>query len=219
MEQWENNEYIQEIGDYMGINKACKIFGIVSLIGIDKLQIKREYKRLMIKYHPDNCGDENKAKEISEAYDILVREIDKQEKIKTEYGKVRERQIEVVKIKEVMDAHRAKDIEAIKNYRDKDTFVEFNIDVIFGDTERYGVCNRGISKEVRYNRYGKYKVCIDVEVPAEYVGDCNVLVYVLGKEYRTDMKVSIKILNIKLDERTELQLQINKKIVRSERNG
>lgn len=47
------------------------------ILGIPKsagdLEIKRAYKRLAIKYHPDrNKGSENKFKEIKEAYEILI---------------------------------------------------------------------------------------------------------------------------------------------------
>ena len=45
------------------------------ILGISKnanlTQIKKAYRKLALKHHPDRGGDENKFKEISEAYEVL----------------------------------------------------------------------------------------------------------------------------------------------------
>lgn len=37
--------------------------------------LRKEYRRLAIKYHPDNCGQENIMKEINSEYDIMFKKM------------------------------------------------------------------------------------------------------------------------------------------------
>jgi len=46
-----------------------KILGVKN--DANKQEIKRAYRKLAIKNHPDKCGKDEKFKEISEAYEIL----------------------------------------------------------------------------------------------------------------------------------------------------
>lgn len=56
----------------MTLNEALELFGIDDISLEDDTTLKKKYKKLMIKYHPDNCnGDENKAKEVAEAFEVL----------------------------------------------------------------------------------------------------------------------------------------------------
>lgn len=56
----------------MNLEEAIIIFGIDDITSESEESLKKKYKKMMIKYHPDNIGgDETKAKEISLAFDIL----------------------------------------------------------------------------------------------------------------------------------------------------
>lgn len=57
----------------MNLREALKLFNVDSLSYIDSDELKKKYKRLMIKYHPDNCnGKEDKAKDIVSAHIVIM---------------------------------------------------------------------------------------------------------------------------------------------------
>lgn len=56
----------------MNLEKSLVLFNIDDLAAETVDSLKKRYKKLMIKYHPDNCsGDDTKAKDISVAYEVL----------------------------------------------------------------------------------------------------------------------------------------------------
>lgn len=55
----------------MGITDALSIFNLASTSDIELNSLKKSYRALMQKNHPDHGGDETKAKRIAEAYDML----------------------------------------------------------------------------------------------------------------------------------------------------
>lgn len=56
----------------MDLEQALEVFNIEDIASEDNKSIKKKYKKLMLKYHPDNCGgDESKAKDITLAFDII----------------------------------------------------------------------------------------------------------------------------------------------------
>lgn len=56
----------------MDLEQALEVFNIEDIASEDTKSIKKKYKKLMLKHHPDNCGgDESKAKEITLAFDII----------------------------------------------------------------------------------------------------------------------------------------------------
>ena len=57
------------------MNNLYEILEINETANID--EIKKSYRKLALKYHPDKCGDEEKFKEISNAYQVLSDPIQK----------------------------------------------------------------------------------------------------------------------------------------------
>lgn len=56
----------------MDINKALELFSITDIMEETEETLKKKYKKLMIKYHPDTYkGGDDKAKDITVAMDIL----------------------------------------------------------------------------------------------------------------------------------------------------
>ncbi len=72
-----------------------------SILGIErnasKEEIKRAYKKLALKYHPDRGGDEEKFKEIAEAYEILSND-KKRREYDLKYGKYGKNYNELIKL-------------------------------------------------------------------------------------------------------------------------
>lgn len=67
----------------MDLEKSIELFKISDLTSETKATLKAKYRKLMIKYHPDNCnGKDDKAKEVSLAYDILKDALDQISKYK-----------------------------------------------------------------------------------------------------------------------------------------
>jgi hypothetical protein len=61
----------------MNLEKALELFSVEDISVETSDTIKKKYKKLMIKYHPDNCnGDDRKAKEVSLALDIIKEALD-----------------------------------------------------------------------------------------------------------------------------------------------
>lgn len=64
----------------MSLQEALNIFDFESGCEITKNMIKRTYRRLAVKYHPDkNLGDktaEAKFKKLADAYEVLIRDFD-----------------------------------------------------------------------------------------------------------------------------------------------
>ena len=56
----------------MNLSEAMEVIGIEDITNETEESIKKKYKKLMIKYHPDNRGgDDTKAKELSLAIEVL----------------------------------------------------------------------------------------------------------------------------------------------------
>lgn len=58
----------------MTVGQACRILELTEAIGSSKEAIKKQYRTLAMKHHPDKGGDANKFKQVKEAYDVLIKD-------------------------------------------------------------------------------------------------------------------------------------------------
>jgi len=57
----------------MSFDKALQVFGMDTESAADKLALKKKYRDLAMQHHPDKGGDEEMAKEINNAYEVLAK--------------------------------------------------------------------------------------------------------------------------------------------------
>lgn len=66
----------------MELHEALEIFGFKDGEDIDSTELKKRYRKLAFKYHPDHGGDADKFKDINEANSILLNRLKIFEQIK-----------------------------------------------------------------------------------------------------------------------------------------
>lgn len=66
----------------MELHEALEIFGFKDGEDIDSTELKKRYRKLAFKYHPDHGGDTDKFKDINEANSILLNRLKIFEQIK-----------------------------------------------------------------------------------------------------------------------------------------
>ena len=66
----------------MEINKALELFGFPTIFGLDEKEVRKKYRSLMKKNHPDVGGSEEKAKLIIEANETILQKMEDLQKQK-----------------------------------------------------------------------------------------------------------------------------------------
>lgn len=94
----------------MGLNEALDIFNISDITQETEESIKKKYKKLMVKYHPDSKdGDESKAKNLSIALKVLKEAISNMSKFK-DLNKTTTRVTVVIPIHKLIDIYNGETI-------------------------------------------------------------------------------------------------------------
>lgn len=203
----------------MSIVEALEWFGLNDISAVDIKELKKKYKKLMIKYHPDNCnGDEEKAKDIVEAFNVIndaLKEINNYNKLmsasKVTYITT------IIPVETLIEIYKGKEIE-LKTAGDSDdvhiinksNLLKHNIHVLFTFT----VTNNNIT--YHYTKIAK------LEMMREYRFDCKFKVYdmeettirldFLGKTVERLIKYNSTEISMEFDEGIKAKIQVSKKL-------
>lgn len=158
----------------MTIDEAYKLIGVNE--SCSDTEIKKAYRKLMIKYHPDNCdGDERIAKQLGEAYEIINKNIQ---------GRAKR-----IQFTELCERIRNNDTDYIQALNSENTFVEFNIRV---DTPF------GKFKSTTSRRYNKAYYSIEFEIPVDSIDNSVIEVEICGRKVELNMCSKSTVLELKI---------------------
>lgn len=166
---------------------ALKLMNITDLMSETEETIKKKYKRLAAKYHPDNCGGNGDLfKDVVEAYESVLELLSKLNQIK-----LIDKKIEIVSI--LLPIYKLVEI-----YSGKDVFVGNNRKVNNKNLRKFNVL---IMTDIELTHNGITEVFSNIEpmrVDDTYEVNCNI--YVSDLDNIEDVKINInnKERNIKI---------------------
>lgn len=185
----------------MNLQKACCVFDIQNIAEEDKKSIKRRYKALMIKYHPDNCGSDAKAKEIGEAYKIIVDSLEN----KTKMGGNSCAKGEVLKVtlESIVEAFKKNDKEYINRLSRGNTTVLIDV-MTLND-------NMWTSKQYscKYEQYGRYNIYVEYQVKnlVDKIG-----IRVCDSIYLGELSTGMKVVVLKVSDDVSVTINVSRKL-------
>ena len=196
----------------MSLDKALELFKIEDITQETSATLKGKYRKLMIKYHPDNCnGDENKAKDISIAYEILKDAAEKIHKYQLMDTK-EEKYTLVIPLSKLIDAYSGKTVKIGQKEFNRHDIQKHNTLILSEVTiEHNGVVNR-FSNVQHWSISDNYEINCDIIVEKLNNKEAvRIKLEDFDKEFMlSGQAVSIKIplkFNISVD------IRINKKLV------
>lgn len=199
----------------MNLDKALELFKIEDITQETNATLKGKYRKLMIKYHPDNCnGDDNKAKDISIAYEILKDAAEKIHKYQLMDAK-EEKYTLVIPLSKLIDAYSGKTVKIGQNEFSRHDIQKHNTLILSEVTiEHNGVVNR-FSNVQHWSISDNYEINCDIIVEKLNNKEAvRIKLENFDKEFMlSGQAVSIKIplkFNISVD------IRINKKLVNKE---
>lgn len=153
----------------MEISKAIDMFNIKNISEESDKTLKRRYKKLMLKYHPDNYnGNDNKAKELNLAYNELKNIVKGSEFLdwenKQKLEKENQKKVLVIKLNELIDIYKGNNvtIDGIKinskNIRKHNIIIEYSILLIHNNIKKEFKASK------QWNNEDIYKVYCNINV-------------------------------------------------------
>lgn len=204
----------------MNIKESLDIFGLSNISEESEENLKKIYKKLMIKYHPDNYdGNDSKAKDISMAYKVIkdtLKKIDTFEKLNGTHKVVQS--TVVISLDNLIQLYKNKEI-IFKNKLDsskKRVFTTANLQnngallIIDWSVSVNGVPNT-FSNICHWNSNDNYQVSCDVIV--ENLSDeCNMKIKILDRDKEYNIKSQSVKLKISFDYNINVEILISKKL-------
>lgn len=152
----------------MNLEKSLEIFNVSDLTVETDETIKKKYKKLMIKYHPDNCnGNDAIAKDVSLAYDVLKEAIENIRK-QLAINAVKEEYTIIIPLSKLIQVYDGKNITMSSGEKAKE--------VNRKDIQRY---NTLIISDVTLNHNGiehRFSNIQHWSISDKYVINCEILV-------------------------------------------
>lgn len=153
----------------MNIKEACNLLDVN--LGMSKDEIKKKYKKLMIKFHPDNMGgDTSTAQSIGEAYAVVLDTKDNTIVIKNRHNR------EFVRYDDLMD----KPQDILNYYVLNPPMIEFDVKI------RRGNMVTNLNTYAEYNNKWKY----EVEIRLDGELDTNIEIEVMGIKRKIKLDTS-----------------------------
>lgn len=186
----------------MNIYKACEVFNITDVSDICKKELASEYKKLMRKYHPDNCGSDDKAKEVNEAYHILKVEVTRSDIIKASEP---HKEVTITNMYKVIAAYNSRNMEYISKLKRNQSYI--NVDI--------SIYENGIwvskSSFVPFRFDCKYRLEVDLNTYEDYKEELRM--NICGIKYDGDINSKYKTVILRLSNDVEVTISVTRNII------
>lgn len=196
----------------MGVYEALRVLEIKELRGLTDKEVKRVYRNLMSKCHPDKGGDVGKAQMVNEAYSIVKEAI---KKLKVSDSK-NAMDVVMVSFGDLKDIYGGVEVQGRsdkgeigvtrRNIRVLNTYLDIEVNVIIG------------SIVVRFDTVNKWNISDDYTIHG-YI-DCvsvsdviDMVVKVYGKEIPVQLKEKV-VIPLKFDSGIKLRIVLEKRIIK-----
>lgn len=93
----------------MNLMQSLELFNMQDISQETTETLKKKYRKLMVKYHPDSCGSDDVAKNVIEAYDILKDALDKFQQYQA-LNKVQETITILLPLSKLIDIYNGNDV-------------------------------------------------------------------------------------------------------------
>lgn len=204
----------------MNLREAIKLFEVTDIYNESDKALKKKYKKLMVKYHPDNYnGDESKSKDINIAYNILKSLVKDSKQLEWENKQKIENENQskllIISIKDLIDIYKGKIITVdnininSKKLRRYNIMVESKVSLTHDNNKKEFIAYE------KWNNEDKYKIHCSIDIKDKDLNDLEE-VKINIPECNSDRDIKFKSQSIKfvvtLDFNIKLEIIIDKKI-------
>lgn len=202
----------------MNLDEAFSVFCIDNIAEENIASIKKKYKKLMLKYHPDNLsGNDEKAKYVSCAFDIIKQELKKISSLKAIENAGKQSIYNIVITLDKLIKLYDKDVLHM-NINGKDTEVTIkdiqrnNAIIISEVSIFYKGLEYKYSSSQHWDITDRYKVNCELYVD-NINEDTNIIVDVHGNKREINLRFNKTTIPIKIDNRVTVDVTVIKKML------
>lgn len=193
----------------MEVFEALETLGFNKYESIDDTILKKRYRQLSKKNHPDLGGNPENFKKISEAKEVLVRYLKDVRLIESITAERKEHKA-IISLQDLMDLYHGKVITLSDGYELRSSNLKSNkvyISIV------YSVFIDGIQfikeQTVPYRLDDKYKVFCQLP-DSDFMTERDLRIMIHNRDIQSSMKSNKKIFNLNFDHLVEIQIQIER---------